>query len=62
MVTATIHYKFNMGGDLTEFANNQLIANKIKMIKNVFFKIIYINRIIIVSVVAYYDVGIFSEK
>ena len=61
MVAATVHYKFNIGGDLTEFANNQLVANKIEMIKNVFFKIMDINRIIIVCIISHNDVGIFDN-
>ena len=34
MVVTPVHYKFNISGDLTEFANNQLVANKIKMINS----------------------------
>lgn len=56
-----IHDKGYTERDLTKLTNDQDIANKIKMIQDVFFEISHILWIIVIRIIAHLDTGILND-
>jgi len=58
LVVRPIHNKFNAPGQGAEFANNQPVANKRKMVEHIALKIFRILRIVVIGVIPDQDIGI----
>lgn len=57
-VVAAVHNKFYVGGDRAEFADNQPVADEIKVVEHVALEIFGVFKIVVVGAVPDDDVGV----
>ena len=58
---AAIHNELYIRGDHAKLSDNKLITDKVKMIFDIFLKILYIFKIVIIGVITDNNVRIFDD-
>ena len=61
LVIRAVHDETNAGGDLAEFAEDELIIHEVKKIKYIFLKIQHVLRIIMIGIISHNNLWAFDD-